>query len=229
MGWFREGFRRVAFKYEVQRLARSMSVYDALRVFGLGADASPQDIKRRYRELAKRWHPDKPGGDLRKMQEVNAAWDVLRKRAPGSGGAPPPRSPWGDAPPPPPRGQQRQRQRTRTNPDLERVTEFAEQAARHGDDWEKNFAASLLSWVRRGRRLTPRQRAKMEEIFEAFQRGSRGGDPDLVARIERLQAVVRSDWERGFVESILKQVRRGRKLSPRQEAKLEQLFRRNHV
>lgn len=40
---------------------------------------SVDEAKRLYRELAKRYHPDKQGGDLIKMQEINAEYDITLK------------------------------------------------------------------------------------------------------------------------------------------------------
>ena len=50
----------------------------ALRVLGLPPDATPQQIKRRYRTLAKRHHPDR-GGDQREMRRIIAAYECLKK------------------------------------------------------------------------------------------------------------------------------------------------------
>jgi hypothetical protein len=50
----------------------------ALAVLGLPPNATPQQIKRRYRALAKRHHPDH-GGDPRQMQRIIAAYDFLMK------------------------------------------------------------------------------------------------------------------------------------------------------
>lgn len=50
----------------------------ALTVLGLPPHATPQQIKRRYRALAKRHHPDK-GGDQRQMQRIIAAYEFLMK------------------------------------------------------------------------------------------------------------------------------------------------------
>ena len=44
----------------------------ALAVLGLPANATRSQIKRRYRALAKRYHPDR-GGDQRQMQRIIAA------------------------------------------------------------------------------------------------------------------------------------------------------------
>ena len=50
----------------------------ALRVLGLPPNATPQQIKRRYRTLAKQHHPDR-GGDRREMQRIIAAYEFLVK------------------------------------------------------------------------------------------------------------------------------------------------------
>jgi molecular chaperone DnaJ len=55
-----------------------MQRQQALSVLGLPPTATPQQIKRRYRSLAKRYHPDM-GGDPRQMQRLIAAYEVLMK------------------------------------------------------------------------------------------------------------------------------------------------------
>lgn len=50
----------------------------ALAVLGLPSSATPDDIKRRYRQLAKRYHPDL-GGDQREMQRIVAAYEYLTR------------------------------------------------------------------------------------------------------------------------------------------------------
>ncbi len=50
----------------------------ALTVLGLPLNATPQQIKRRYRTLAKRYHPDR-GGDRQQMQRIIAAYELLAK------------------------------------------------------------------------------------------------------------------------------------------------------
>ena len=50
---------------------------DPYKVLGLTPDASDEDVKRAYRRLAKKYHPDLNPGDqeaARKMQEVNSAY-----------------------------------------------------------------------------------------------------------------------------------------------------------
>eukprot|EP01033_Poteriospumella_lacustris_P002992 gene2992-2192_t len=47
---------------------------------GLSPDASDEDIKRAYRVLAVRLHPDKPGGDTAKFQQLQAMYQEVLKR-----------------------------------------------------------------------------------------------------------------------------------------------------
>ena len=54
---------------------------DPYKVLGLSPDASDEDVKRAYRRLAKKYHPDLNPGDqeaARKMQEVNAAYEQIK-------------------------------------------------------------------------------------------------------------------------------------------------------
>jgi DnaJ-domain-containing protein 1 len=50
----------------------------ALAILGLPPNATRQQIKRRYRILAKQHHPDR-GGDPRQMQRIIAAYEVLMR------------------------------------------------------------------------------------------------------------------------------------------------------
>lgn len=66
---------------------------DPYKVLGVDRDASDEEIKRAYRRLAKKYHPDLNPGDqeaARKMQEVNEAYDRIKNpekfTGPGSSG-----------------------------------------------------------------------------------------------------------------------------------------------
>ena len=56
-------------------------IEDPYKVLGLSPDASDEDVKRAYRRLAKKYHPDLNPGDqeaARRMQEVNAAYEQIK-------------------------------------------------------------------------------------------------------------------------------------------------------
>lgn len=42
---------------------------------------TPEAVKKLYKKLASKWHPDKPSGDLRTMQQINADYDKALKIA----------------------------------------------------------------------------------------------------------------------------------------------------
>ena len=54
---------------------------DPYRVLGVSPDASEEEIKKAYRRLAKKYHPDLNPGDreaAQKMQQINAAYEQLQ-------------------------------------------------------------------------------------------------------------------------------------------------------
>lgn len=54
---------------------------DFYEVLGVGKDASDDEIKRAYRKLAHKYHPDKQGGDEEKFKEINEAYQVLSDKS----------------------------------------------------------------------------------------------------------------------------------------------------
>ena len=65
---------------------------DPYEVLGVSPSASDDDIKKAYRELARKFHPDNyhdnPLSDLaqEKMKEINEAYDAVTKQRAGAGG-----------------------------------------------------------------------------------------------------------------------------------------------
>lgn len=50
---------------------------DYYNILGVGRSASDDEIKKAYRKLAHKYHPDKAGGNEKKFKEINEAYQVL--------------------------------------------------------------------------------------------------------------------------------------------------------
>ena len=50
---------------------------DYYKVLGVDKNASEEEIKKAYRQLAHKYHPDKQGGDEAKFKEINEAYQIL--------------------------------------------------------------------------------------------------------------------------------------------------------
>ncbi|MGH7197098.1 MAG: molecular chaperone DnaJ [Candidatus Saccharimonadales bacterium] len=55
-----------------------MSKRDYYEILGVGKNASADEIKKAFRRLAVKHHPDKEGGDETKFKEINEAYEVLK-------------------------------------------------------------------------------------------------------------------------------------------------------
>jgi hypothetical protein len=53
----------------------------ALIVFELDDTATDRDIRKQWRKLALKWHPDRPDGDAARFREICEAWQTLREIA----------------------------------------------------------------------------------------------------------------------------------------------------
>ena len=53
---------------------------DSRKILGVGNDATPQEIRKAYREKAQKHHPDQ-GGDSWAFQQVQDAFDELSKQS----------------------------------------------------------------------------------------------------------------------------------------------------
>ena len=66
-----------------QRLLRQSSKPNYYKILGVPRDADSKTIRKAYRDLSKKYHPDKYRGDMdadavmRKMAEINSAYEIL--------------------------------------------------------------------------------------------------------------------------------------------------------
>ncbi len=70
---------------QVQRRAADLSLREALELFELSPQAGPDELKRAWREISQRWHPDKAPDERRRAEYhvrflvYRAAYDRLRE------------------------------------------------------------------------------------------------------------------------------------------------------
>ena len=56
-----------------------MHVGQALKVFELDETATDRDIRKQWRKLALKWHPDRDQGNAERFREVCEAWQTLKE------------------------------------------------------------------------------------------------------------------------------------------------------
>ena len=54
---------------------QSKNPYDIL---GIPHASSFEDVKKAWKDLSKKYHPDRPDGDENRMKEINAAYEILK-------------------------------------------------------------------------------------------------------------------------------------------------------
>ena len=53
------------------------NIVEAMDILGLPGMITRDDLKKRYRELARRYHPDRVNGDSLEMEKINRAYELL--------------------------------------------------------------------------------------------------------------------------------------------------------
>ena len=74
--------RRTEDDEEFRKAAKNSTLPDYYKILGIHQGASQEEIKQRYRELAKKLHPDKSKGKKtdETMAEINKAYEILSKK-----------------------------------------------------------------------------------------------------------------------------------------------------
>ncbi len=67
---------------EFSKAAKNSTLPDYYKILGIPKNSSQEEIKKRYRELAKKLHPDKNKGEKtdETMAEINKAYEILSKK-----------------------------------------------------------------------------------------------------------------------------------------------------
>lgn len=66
-------------KFKAFLLEAIVTPDEAKKIFGLTSSYTEDELKKKYRELSIKYHPDKAGGSLEMMQKINVAYDILKK------------------------------------------------------------------------------------------------------------------------------------------------------
>lgn len=61
------------------RRSPALRATDPFRVLNLPRTSTKSQVKEKYRQLARTYHPDSPTGDTRRMEEINKAYNTLIK------------------------------------------------------------------------------------------------------------------------------------------------------
>lgn len=69
--------RRVRWDFRTNNLFLNNVAKDYYKILGVSNGASQDEIKKAFRELAHKYHPDKQGGSAEKFKEINEAHQVL--------------------------------------------------------------------------------------------------------------------------------------------------------
>lgn len=73
----------VVLKYSIVEL-REVCFVNPYSILGVSAMADKSEIKKKYRELAKKYHPDSPTGDASKFDDIQKAWKMVENGTTGS-------------------------------------------------------------------------------------------------------------------------------------------------
>ncbi len=60
------------------RIVHNLDRAKALRLFNLPYDATATEIRKQWRKLALKWHPDRDNGDAAQFRVLCEAWNILR-------------------------------------------------------------------------------------------------------------------------------------------------------